>query len=58
MKKLFSILLAVSMLMSFSVSVFADYTGATSEPFETLTYGIQITSDIVIDEKIHYDDEL
>ncbi len=51
MKKLLSILLAMAMLMAFAVPAIATET--TTEPSTGTAYDIQITSDIVIDERIH-----
>ncbi len=52
-KKLISILLAAAMLAAFAIPAIA--TGTTPEPSDGTEYDIQITSDIVIDERFHYD---
>lgn len=51
MKKLLSILLVIAMLTAFAIPAIATET--TAEPSTGTEYDIQITSDIVIDEKIH-----
>ncbi len=55
MKKLLSILLVVAMLTAFALPAIATEAIKTTEPTAETEYDIQITSDIVIDERIRSD---